>query len=124
MIEDKVVNLIERMKKLTRDDKLHWEQSNRESEFIYTFEKGKITIDNWYDYENEIPFIEFVIYNDNGAKTENLQFNHSDDSDYIIINDLYEIVYKKHIKADETLDGIMSELDCIEQHDSDDEIPF
>ena len=122
MIESKVRQLIHKLAKLTNENKMDWYVTNRDTEYAYSFSHGRVTIDRWLGQDDGSAFVEFVIYNNNGDQVERLMLCDDDnDEDFTLLNNFYNIVYKKYIKSEETLDGILSDLEVI---DSDAEIPF
>jgi hypothetical protein len=113
MLSNKIQEVIKRLSEMTKDNKLTWEKTSRDSEYSCAFKSGKITIDLWSEPESPFTFCDFMIYNENGDQIEHLLFDKKE-NDYELLETLYLIVNRKYLKVDETIEGIIKELDDIE----------
>jgi len=53
MIEEKLIELIQKLKEKTENGQAIWNKTSRDSEFSLKLDDGKITIDNWSEPETE-----------------------------------------------------------------------
>lgn len=118
MISEKLTLLIDKLKENTQSGILTWDRTSSDTEFYCSFKKGKITVSFWDTDEYgdaSLKTTVLTIYNDDGNVIEHLSITNDNDM-YITLYDLYYTVLRKYLKADETIDDIMKELE--------DDIPF
>lgn len=111
MIPDKMKVLINKLIEQTSAGNLSWNKSSRETEYVTTFKAGRITSDLWMDEETGQDLIDLSIYNNNGDRIEYLCFPKEATLLYNEIYNLYNVIQRDYLKADETIDGIFSELE-------------
>jgi hypothetical protein len=109
MISEKLKTLIEKLKIKTESRQALWKKTSRDTEFKLEFQKGAVTIDNWTDDIGT--FVDLRIINENGDEVEEVVFNSNSFEQYIILQELSELVKKSYYKTDETFKTLLDELD-------------
>ncbi len=109
MMSENLKFLITKLKEKTSLGQAIWKKTSNDTEFKLEFIKGAVTIDKW---ENEFEnFIDIHIINENGEEVEGIKIDSRSQQNYLILEELYEIIKKNYYKIDETFKSILDELD-------------
>lgn len=111
MIDDRYIDVLEKLTEGTQKGKVIWAQTSSNTEYQTRLGSSTITIDNWYVNDYMENYCEVVFLNSEGNAIKKLVFGENSDSDeYNYIYNIYCIVKNKYLKEDETLDDIMRHL--------------
>lgn len=104
-MDDKIRRLIIKLIDSTKNKSIKWSKTDRATEYYVDLKFGRVLVDNTQTRGKDI-----VIFNTNGESIfYGSQFDEpSDDSK--LINDLYERVVSQYLNADETIEGLLDEL--------------
>jgi hypothetical protein len=110
MIDVKMFKLIDMLTIKTNNRVLTWEKTARSTEYQTELKRGRVTSDLWYIPEGEEWRADIAVYNDSGEKVEYIQASQKD-TDYQTLYTLWNIINNSYLKVDETINGIMKELE-------------
>jgi hypothetical protein len=106
-MNERIIDLINRLKEKTESGELKWEKTSRENEFKVDMKNGAVSTDLWNEMGNEI--IDFRVYNMIGDLIGSWSYNPGDINFHSIL-ELHTIIVSKYLRIDETLDGLLEEL--------------
>lgn len=110
-MDTKLAILITKLKEKTVSGKLQWEPTKRATEYSTKLPEARITIDVWVSNQGS-NVADIGIYNPAGEKIETIAASMTGSfSDYNTISSLHEIIRRKALKIDETVDSIIKSLD-------------
>ena len=111
MIEEKHLDFLKRLTEKTVSGKAKWEKTNRENEFFLKLPSGSVSTDSWDD-EDGRSIVDFAGYNRTGEEIFKYKTSKIESlTDYNMLKGFYNVVRSKYLKADETLNKMMKELD-------------
>ncbi|NVM61745.1 hypothetical protein FHW88_000021 [Mucilaginibacter sp. SG538B] len=102
--------LIEKLIKKTSAKQAIWSKTSRDNEYKLELQKGAITVDNW-DNGNGVDLVDITILNEYGDTVDRVYFDGSDEDDYTLLIELHTLAKRAFYKVEETIKGIVSELD-------------
>lgn len=103
--------LVDKLKNKTLAKQAIWIKTSRDNEFRLELSKGAITTDNWVDENDGRSLVDLLIFNDNGDIIDRVVYSSEKDNDYGTLVELHSLAKKAYYKVDETLKGILEELD-------------
>ena len=109
MIEDKYIDVLEKLTEGTQKGKVIWTQTSSSTKYQTRLGSSTITIDSWLSGDTLEHNCEVVFFNSEGNPVKHLRFEEYEE-DYNYIYDIYCIIKNKYLKEDETLDDIMRHL--------------
>lgn len=111
MITTKVQKIIELLKSKTVSNQAIWNKSSGYEGYQLITQNGSVSIDNFFDEQDNQETISFKIFNDNGEVIESFYVGSRTEKDeYDIMFDFYSTIRRKYLKVDETLDSFFNEL--------------
>ena len=110
MIPDTIDQIISKLIEKTSDGKALWQRGERESEYVLRFRTGTVSIDHYKNAFDKV--IDFTVCNVDGQQVDYFEISKKENErDYNDLKKLYDVVYAKDFKIDETIEGILNELD-------------
>jgi hypothetical protein len=106
-MNERIINLIDRLKVKTESGELKWEKTSRENEFKIDLQNGAVSTDIWEEQGSIL--IDFRLFNADGEQIGSWVYN-ARDIYYETLSDLHSIIVNKYLRIDETLDGLLDEL--------------
>ena len=103
-LSDMVISLIGKTKK----DGAVWRGGNRSGEFIISMSSGAMVVYFYHGNFNR-GNIDFTIFNADGNEIESQVFIEGE-AEYADLFELYSVIRRKYYKVDETIDGMLKEL--------------
>lgn len=111
MIPENIRSIIEKLSEKTLSKSVEWNKSTGVDGFKLMLKIGIVSIDKFYSSNENYWLMEFMILNDRGETIERLLRSDAEEKeDYIYLNDFYNLVRRKYLKADETLIDLLDEL--------------
>jgi hypothetical protein len=113
-MDAKIKSLIENLYTKTEKREANWERIGKKDQFILVLDKGKVFIDKILTIKAEVVY-QFTIMNINGDTIfsvnalKKLEFS-VERQDYDILKELHEVIKKSYFKVDETIDGLLGEI--------------
>ncbi|MFV0420037.1 MAG: hypothetical protein ACK5KT_15065 [Dysgonomonas sp.] len=120
MISEKYKVLIDRLVSSTKKKLIKWEQTSSESKFKAKIGIGTITIEKAIEWDiNGNPTGEYsrlAIINDEGIEADciHLDNNLSNQTDYNLLEELYEVASDSTLKISDTIQSMLDELDKLD----------
>lgn len=108
-MNDKINDLIKKLKVNTESGKIEWQKTSRSGEFMVSLGNGAVSADRWEDSEGE--YVDFRILNINGDEIGTWIFSKEETDGYKKLLNLHNAIKSKYLKIDETLDGLLDELE-------------
>ena len=110
MIPDNIEQIVAKLIMKTQEGKAIWERSERETEYLLKFSKGTVVLDHYKNAFDKV--IDLAILNSDGNQVDYFEISKKENErDYNDLKKLYEIIYSKDFKIDETIESILRELD-------------
>jgi len=106
-MNEKIMNLIERLIQKTESSQIEWQRTSRENEFSTNMNTGSVSTDSWTTNIGDV--VDFKVFNMLGDEIGSWMFDSNED-EYKTILKLHSTVKRKYLKVDETLDGMLDEL--------------
>ena len=111
MIANNIRSIIEKLAEKTKNNQATWNASSGSNGFRLHLKTGVINIDKWNEAQNDNWYIDFKIFNDRGDIIESILVSLYDDKpDFDYLDLFYSIIRRKYLKVDETLKGLLDEL--------------
>lgn len=112
MIEQRYQTLIEKLISGTKQKKLDWQKTKRETEFKVVLGSSMVTTDNW-ELESGSMCVDLGIWNSKGESAGRIAFedNDKEKDDYKTLQTLYITVKNSYYMVDETFAEILNHLD-------------
>ena len=136
MIPETIDQIITKLHNKTKNGEANWHKTGRSSEFVLKMKSGSILVDVFED-EHGNDIADISIQNEDGDRVDYYRVNDSFDNDqhhegYEKLKNLYDEIYRKYYKIEETLKGLLKEIDSdsiigeeiIDEDTSDDDLPF
>lgn len=119
-MEDKIRNIIQDLINKTKSKKANWERVGTTDQYTLTLKTGKIIINK---VKSSYVVLAVSIYN---AKGDNIYHKSSieGERDYIIFKELHDNVVATFFKVDETIEGILGEINSEDEIGEDTNLPF
>lgn len=108
-MNERIIDLINRLIKNTEQGQVEWQRTSRDNEFKIDLKNGAVSTDSWTD-DNTLELIDFRVYNIIGDQIGSWVLSSSEDG-YDLIKELHSTVNRKYLRIDETLDGMLEELE-------------
>lgn len=113
-MDAKIKSLIENLYTKTEKREANWERIGKKDQFILILDKGKVYIDKLSTIKGEVVY-QFTIMNINGDTIFNVNALKKNEfsvepQDYDILKELHEVIKKSYFKVDETIDGLLGEI--------------
>ncbi len=111
MIEQKYKEIIEKLVSSTRQKRIKWEKTSRDTEFKVVLGSSMVTTDNWL-LDTGTKCVDLGLWNSNGELAGRIAFedNELEGEDYRTLLELYTLVKNSYYKVDETFDEILNNL--------------
>ena len=103
----RVRKIAQRLIEQTRAGKIHWEPAGDWS-YVYSTSSSSVTL-RCRDRDDDFPYV-LAVYNSAGAVVAEVEFSGSDELGRAVA-DLYRRAGRIHLNVDQTLDGLLSELE-------------
>lgn len=112
MIEQKFKEIIDKLIIGTREKKIKWGKTERDSEFEVVLGASSVTTDNWL-LETGIMCVDLTLWNSNKDVAGRIAFedNEKEGDDYKVLLELYTLAKNSYYLVDETFSEILSYLD-------------
>lgn len=115
-MDERVKKIVATLTKGTKENKLDWERTEREKEYMVKLSNGAITVDNWTSYDDdtgeESSLLDIGFLSKNGEVIDRVVFsNNGDYKDYRELSNLHDAARRNHFKVDQTLDVILNEIE-------------
>lgn len=111
MTESRYVVLIDKLIQKTEEGQTVWRKAERDSAFRLNFRRGNIVIDHWTG-DNNSELVDMIIYNERGEKVDSLNFGDiAGQVEYSRLIELYNLVRRRYLRIEETIEGLLEELD-------------
>ena len=112
MIDQKHMELIDKLIKGTSLKKLNWERTDRETEFKLVVGSSTVTTDNWF-LENGIDCVDMSVLNKDGEIIDRIAFENNDRErqEYTDLLRLYTAAKQSYFRVDEAFSELLSHLD-------------
>jgi hypothetical protein len=139
-MEDKIEKLLTSIKSKTEKNKAQWSEGSSDTQYTLNMSSGSIVVDKTSKVTGPppdpearaIPGFSVSILNDEGDVVEEVySFADSDPKKFEFFEDLWKTIDRKYRKVDETLRGMIEEVDSKdtigkkeETFEPDDELPF
>ena len=113
-MEAKIKSLVENLYAKTEKKEANWERIGKKDQFVLILDNGKVLIDKLFTSKGELVY-QFSIININGDTIFSINalkkeaFSLEPD-DYSVLKDLHEVIKKSYFKVDETIDGLLGEV--------------
>ena len=116
-MEPKIKTLVDNLLAKTKKRETKWERVGKSDQFILYLDNAHISIDKLISNKRQL-FYKLsiinsngdIILNVNGIKEENAFAMHLD-NDYNDLKELHQEIQKAYFKVDETIDGLLGEID-------------
>lgn len=127
-MEDKIETLIDNLKAKTINKEANWERVGNGDQFSLTLKSGKVLVDKYITSQSSILYT-ILITNNKGDMIyqTNARQNISGEKNiknYQIIKELHESIKRAYFKVDETIDGLLGEIDEKGKIGTDNSLPF
>jgi hypothetical protein len=109
-IPENTAELISKLIEKTKERKLSWMPSSRDTEYMLQFSASVVTIDSWTDNVSKTDIVDFAIFNKDGGQIERIAFSKLEEG-YETLLAFYNLVKKSFLKTDETYQSLKDELD-------------
>lgn len=106
-MNEKIIQLINKLIQNTEGGKIEWVKTSRDTEFKADFINGAISSDLWD--ESGTLKCDFRVYNSRGDQVAFWVYK-SNEEEYKLLAKLNSTIFRKYLKIDETLEGILEEL--------------
>lgn len=112
-MEAKIISLIESLNTKTQNKEANWERIGKSDQFVLTLGNGKVSVNKVITKDSVVVY-QFAIFN---AKSDTI-FNVNaikgntilSSSDYELLKTIHESIKKMYFKVDETIDGLLGEI--------------
>ncbi len=113
-MEDKIKGLIADLTQKTKNKETKWERVGRSEQFTLTLDNGMVSIDKFVTKNGNIIY-QLSIVNGNGDKIFSMNGIKKDGffpepTNYDILKEFHEEVSRAYFKVDETIDGLLNEV--------------
>ena len=117
-MEPQIKTLVDSLCAKTKDNKARWERTGSGDQFLLNLENGKLFIDKLVLKIGGLAY-KIAITNANGEVIYNLSAKKLDSppssvtfvGDYQILKDLHDTVKRSYFKVDETINGLIKEIE-------------
>lgn len=109
MIPDNVKNVITKLINKTKSNDTIWNKSSASNGYKIDLNSAVISVSAWEDYNQNKSF-SLSILNDRGQAIESITCEERD-SDFELLENLYNTVNRSYLKVDETLKNLIDEID-------------
>ena len=124
MIPDYLKVLIQGLKEKTSKNEVIWQKSS-ETEFKVELQSGAITADKMWLSKKSTFMLEVCVYNNRGELADRIAVSQFDEADdYKFVDDFYIVVRRKYFKVEETIKGIIDEVQKNGVIGKEEELPF
>ena len=111
MIPTEYRPLVEALSKKTKENRLKWEPTSRDSQFQTIIGHNYIVIYSFDNYEEGCLNIRVDILDSFGDKIDQFTSDENDFSDYMLLENLYSSARRNALRIDETINDLMQNLD-------------
>lgn len=116
-MDAKVKSLIENLLGKTKKKETNWDRIGKTDNFILYLDTGKVSVDKVLSNKGNL-FYQFSVINNKGdniltineTKNSNV-FPPSDATNYELLKELHEEIKKTYFKVEETIEGLLGEVD-------------
>lgn len=130
MIPDKHLTLIDSLLQKTAEGKANWSRTGASGQYVIILEAGSIKLDQFFynHHDDTNRGYALTLLNSNGDRIDEIQ-QEEGDQHYELMKTLYDAVERDYLRVDETIDGMLSELDSkrvvgARPPEPDDDLPF
>lgn len=115
-MDTKIKSLIENLLGKTKKRETKWDRVGKSDRFIIYLDKGKISVDKVISTKGNL-YYQFSILNNNGdniltiSETTNSNRFPPHSPDYDLLKELHEEIKKAYFKVEETIEGLLGEVD-------------
>jgi hypothetical protein len=114
-MEPKIKSLVENLLVKTKKRQTNWERFGSSDRFILFLENAKVTIEKLISNKGNLIY-QFSIINDNGDNILTISKSRTPETflpteEYDLLKELHEEVKKAYFKVDETIEGLLGEID-------------
>ncbi len=111
MIEQPLIDIVEKLIDGTKSKKIKWERTQRDTEFKVVLGSSSVTTDNW-TLNNGVKCVDLTLWNSNGEIAKRIAFedNDKESEDYNYLMGLYSIVQNAYYQVDDTIAEILKYL--------------
>lgn len=112
MIEQPLLEVIEKLILGTKQNKIKWGKTHRESEFKVILGSSAVTIDNWV-LETGVDCVDLTLLNSKGEIAKRIAFENDlvEGNDYKTLLTLYTLVKDSYYQVNDTIAEVLSHLD-------------
>lgn len=127
-MEAKIKNLVDSISSKTRNKQAIWERIGNSEQFSLQLETGKVLLSILSTNDNNKVLYQLAIINLRGDRIFELNVktpeSYSYDPDFDSLKALYEDVKKAYYRVDETIEGMLGEVDKSGKIGKRDDLPF
>jgi len=115
-MDTKIKSLIENLLGKTKKRETKWDRVGKSDRFIIYLDTGKVSVDKVISNKGNL-YYQFSILNNNGdniltiSETTNSNRFPPHSSDYDLLKELHEEIKKAYFKVEETIEGLLGEVD-------------
>ncbi len=107
MDKQKFETILDRLLKLSEEDKLNWKATANPNKYLLTLNDSSIVIDHTGPIK---PAIKFEFKNEKGETVEIISVDQKMENYHISLK-LYDLIYRKTLDPDKTIDRILKQLE-------------
>lgn len=108
MARDKLLLVVDKLLGRSRRGEVDWNPAEEVNKFVVSYSLSSFTIESDEAAPN---FYRITAINEEGIEVDFLDFQDPSDDDYELVGELYGLVKRKVIRADEVLDTLLEEID-------------
>ena len=116
-MDTKIKSLIENLLGKTKKKETKWDRVGKSDRFIIYLDTGKVSVDKVISNKGNL-YYQFSILNNKGDNILTIsETKHSnafpppDSTDYDLLKELHEEIKKAYFKVEETIEGLLGEID-------------
>lgn len=106
----KISELAKKLQLGTKEGKLIWETTSRDSEYRLRLGDGSITMDSWASNDGGV-ICDIAFFNSKGEQVDRYVFEEGISPDYHAVSSLHTTIRRTILRADETIADILKDID-------------